>query len=139
MFPWACAEPYNSTSRSFRSSAKHYGKDCMKIKPSFARTLLCSYLLRCFHTYPSNGKNNPIAYGEGGGGGGVGTHHQTGSYNFRTLSPRVSKISDFFFMPLDTLWQNFRWIDLPGGLLQSFFEQEVMKNKGYEHFCFCLK
>ena len=26
-----------------------------------------------------------------------------------------------------------------GGLLQSFFEQEVMKNKGYEHFYFCLK
>ena len=26
-----------------------------------------------------------------------------------------------------------------GGLLQSFFEQELMKNKGYEHFYFCLK
>ena len=25
------------------------------------------------------------------------------------------------------------------GLLQSFFEQEVMKNRGYEHFYFCLK
>ena len=23
--------------------------------------------------------------------------------------------------------------------MQSFFKQEVMKNKGYEHFCFCLK
>ena len=28
---------------------------------------------------------------------------------------------------------------MPGGLLQSFFEQEVMKNSGYEHFNFCLK
>ena len=28
---------------------------------------------------------------------------------------------------------------MPGGLLQSFFEQEVMKNKRYEHFYFCLK
>ena len=28
---------------------------------------------------------------------------------------------------------------MTGGLLQSFFEQEVMKNKGYEHFYFCLK
>ena len=25
------------------------------------------------------------------------------------------------------------------GLLQSFFEQEVMKNWGYEHFYSCLK
>ena len=24
-------------------------------------------------------------------------------------------------------------------MLQSFFEQKVMKNKGYEHFYFCLK
>ena len=23
--------------------------------------------------------------------------------------------------------------------MQSFFEQKVMKNKGYEHFNFCLK
>ena len=23
---------------------------------------------------------------------------------------------------------------MPGGLLQSFFEQEVMRNKGHEHF-----
>ena len=37
---------------------------------------------------------------KGGGGGGLsGPHHQTGSQNSRTLSPRVSKISDFFFMP----------------------------------------
>ena len=28
---------------------------------------------------------------------------------------------------------------VPGGLLQSFSKQEVMKNNGYEHFCFCLK
>ena len=28
---------------------------------------------------------------------------------------------------------------MPGGLLQSFFKQEVMKNKRYEHFYFCLK
>ena len=40
---------------------------------------------------------NPIAYG--GGGGLFGPRHQTGSQNSRTLSPRVSKISDFSFMP----------------------------------------
>ena len=32
----------------------------------------------------------------GGGGGEAGPHHQTGSQNSRTLSPRVSKIYDFF-------------------------------------------
>ena len=40
---------------------------------------------------------------------------------------------------LDTLWHNCKYIDLPGRLLQSFFEQEVMKNKGYGHFYFSLK
>ena len=34
-----------------------------------------------------------------GGGGLFDPHHQTGSQNSTTLSPRVSKISDFFFMP----------------------------------------
>ena len=72
--------------------------------------------------------------GGGGGGGAFGPRHQTGIQNSRTLSPGVSKISDFSFCLLDTLWRNFRQIDLPGGLLQSFFEQEVMKNKGYEQF-----
>ena len=33
-----------------------------------------------------------------GGGGLFGPHHQAGSQNPRTLSHRVSKISDFFFM-----------------------------------------
>ena len=80
---------------------------------------------------------NSIAYGGGGGGGLFGPHHQTGSQNSRTLSPRVTKISDFFFYDfLHTFWQNFRKIDLPGG--GGGFEQEVMKNKGYERFCFCL-
>ena len=36
----------------------------------------------------------------GGGGGSCDPRHQTGSQNSRTLSPRVSKISDFFFMLL---------------------------------------
>ena len=39
-------------------------------------------------------QNNPIAYG-----GLFGPCYQTGSQNSRTLSPRVSKISDFSFMP----------------------------------------
>ena len=58
------------------------------------------------------------------GGGLFGPHHQTGSQNSGTLSPRVSKISDFFLCLFDTLW----------GLLQSFFEQEIMKNKGYDQY-----
>ena len=33
-----------------------------------------------------------------------------------------------FLCLLDILWRNFRLIDLPGRLLQSVFEQEVMKN-----------
>ena len=44
---------------------------------------------------------NPIAYGEGGGGGLFGLLHQTGSQNSRILSARVFKISDFSFMPLE--------------------------------------
>ena len=44
----------------------------------------------------------------GGGGGGVGPRHQTASQNSRTLSPRVSKISDFSLCLLDTLWRYFR-------------------------------
>ena len=72
--------------------------------------------------------------GGGGGGGGVGPHHQTGSQNSRTLSPKVSKISDFFFMPFGHIVAKFQ-VDLSArGLVQSFFEQEVMKNKGLPNF-----
>ena len=34
-------------------------------------------------------------FASGGGGGLLGPHHQTGSLNSRTLSPRISKISDW--------------------------------------------
>ena len=45
----------------------------------------------------------------GGGGGGLfGPHHQTGSQNSRTLSPRVSKISDFLFMPFGHIVAKFK-------------------------------
>ena len=76
----------------------------------------------------------------GAGGGGFLAH--TIRLDARTLEPfhlESPKFLTSFSCLLDILWQNFRQIDLPGGLLQSFFEQEVMKNKGYEHFCFCLK
>ena len=48
-----------------------------------------------FHISKARVFLNPIAYG----GALFGPHHQTGSQNSRTLSPRVSKISEFFFMP----------------------------------------
>ena len=41
-------------------------------------------------------------------GGAFWSHHQTGSQNSRTLSPRVSKISDFFFMPLGHIVAKFQ-------------------------------
>ena len=44
----------------------------------------------------------------GEGGGLFGPHHQTGSQNSRTLSPRVSKISDFFFMPFEQIVPKFQ-------------------------------
>ena len=72
-------------------------------------------------------------------GGLFGPHHLTGSQNSRTLSLRVYKISDFFFMPFGHIVAKFQVDWSARGLLQSFFEQEVMKNKGYEYFCFCLK
>ena len=43
-----------------------------------------------------------------GGGGLFGPHHQTGSQNSRTLSPRVSKISEFFFMPFGHIVATFQ-------------------------------
>ena len=55
----------------------------------------------------------------------------------RTLEPfhvESPKFLTSLLCLLDTLWRNFRQFDLPGGLLQSFLEQDVMKNKGYEHF-----
>ena len=60
----------------------------------------------------------------------------------RTLEPfhlESSKFLTCLLCLLDTLWRNFRSIDLPGELLQLFFEQEVIKNKGYEHLYFCSK
>ena len=78
-----------------------------------------------------SGTINPIAYR-----GGAFLAH-TIRLEARTLEPfhlESQKFLTSFVCLLDTLWQNCQ-----GGLLQSFFEQEVMKNKGYEHFCFCLK
>ena len=43
-----------------------------------------------------------------GGGGLFGPHHQTGTQNSRTLSPRVSKISDFLFMPFGHIVAKFQ-------------------------------
>ena len=50
----------------------------------------------------------PIGGGGGGGGELFGPHHHTGSQNSRTLSPRVSKISDFFFMPFGHIVAKFQ-------------------------------
>ena len=44
----------------------------------------------------------------GGGEGFFGPRHQTGSQNSRTLSPRVSKISDFSFMPFGHIVAKFQ-------------------------------
>ena len=47
----------------------------------------------------------------GGGGGGVGLfgpHHQTGSQDSRTISPRDTTISDFFFMPFGHIVPKFQ-------------------------------
>ena len=76
--------------------------------------------------------------GGGGGGGGIfGPHHQTGSQNSRTLSPRVSKISDFFFYAFWThCGKTSGRLICQGGLLQSFFEKEVMKNRDMNIFVF---
>ena len=60
--------------------------------------------------------------GGGGGGGLFGAYRQTGSQNSGTLSPRVSKFLTSLLCLLDTLWRNLKSIDLPGELLQSFFE-----------------
>ena len=49
---------------------------------------------------------NPIAWG--GGERAFGPHHHTGSQNSRTLSLRVSKISDFFFMLLGHIVAKFQ-------------------------------
>ena len=49
--------------------------------------------------------------GGGGGGGGelaFGPRHPTGSQNSRTLSPRVSKFSDFSFMPFGHIVAKFQ-------------------------------
>ena len=43
-----------------------------------------------------------------GGGGLFGLRHQTGSQNSKTLSPRLSKISDFFFMPFGHIVAKFQ-------------------------------
>ena len=43
-----------------------------------------------------------------GGGGHFGPCHQTGSQNSRTLSPRVSKISDFSLMHLGHIVAKFQ-------------------------------
>ena len=60
----------------------------------------------------------------------------------RTLEPFHLKSPKFLtslLCLLDALWQNFRYIDLSGKVLQSFIEQEVMKNKPQEHFLFLFK
>ena len=46
--------------------------------------------------------------GGGGGGGLFGPRHQTGSQNSTTLTPRVSKISDFSFMPFGHIEAKFQ-------------------------------
>ena len=50
---------------------------------------------------------NPIAYGRRGEGL-FGLRHQAGSQNSRTLLHRVSKISDFSFMPFGHIVPKFQ-------------------------------
>ena len=114
----------------------------VRIKDILCRPRFCFFNETTIMGYkiPRAGLLNPIAYREGGGGGGRGGPcHQTGSQNSRTLSLRVSKVSDFSFMPFGHIVAKFQVNWSARGLLQSFFEQEIMKNKGYEHFYFCLK
>ena len=70
------------------------------------------------------GAFNPIAYG-----GGFLSH--TTIVLAATLKPLKLWLPNFVtscFYLFATIWENFSKIDLPGGLLQSFFKWEVMKN-----------
>ena len=57
-----------------------------------------------------------------------GPPHQTDSRNSRTLLPRISKMSDFFFMPLGQIVEKFQVKLIYQGVAAIIFQQEVMKN-----------
>ena len=71
------------------------------------------------------------------GGGGGGLLVRAIRLAVRTLEPfhlESPKFLNYLLCLLNTLWRDVRQINL--GSLLSFFENEVMKNEGYEHFNF---
>ena len=64
---------------------------------------------------------NPITYG-GGGGGFLARTIRLSTTTLKRLYLAPPNVVTFCFYLLDTLWQNFSKIDLPGGLLQLFLK-----------------
>ena len=92
--------------------------------------------------YSRNGAGSPIKpYCLRGGGELFGPHHQTGRQNSRTYSPRVSKISDFSFMPFGHIAHG----QISGKLICQGVAAVIFQTRGhisitgYEHFYFCFK
>ena len=81
---------------------------------------------------------NPITYG-GGGGGFLARTIRLSTTTLKRLYLAPPNLVTFCFYLLDTLWQNFSKIDLPGGLLQLFLKWDVSKNWTYEIFVFAWK
>ena len=63
---------------------------------------------------------NPITYG--GGGGFLARTIRLSTTTLKRLYLAPPNLVTFCFYLLDTLWQNFSKIDLPGGLLQLFLK-----------------
>ena len=63
---------------------------------------------------------NPITYG--GGGGFLARTIRLSATTLKRLYLAPPNLVTFCFYLLDTLWQNFSKIDLPGGLLQLFLK-----------------
>ena len=80
---------------------------------------------------------NPITYG--GGGGFLARTIRLSTTTLKRLYLAPPNLVTFCFYLLDTLWQNFSKIDLPGGLLQLFLKWDVSKNWTYEIFVFAWK
>ena len=73
-----------------------------------------------------------------GGGGGYQSAGSIGlaARNLESFHLKSPKSLTSLLRLLDTLWRNFRQIDLPGGCCSHFSNTEVMKNEGMNIFIF---
>ena len=99
VMPWHCIYAFNSNFLT---------KKCLKMSVGDL-----SYGSFCFSLI------NPITYG---GGGFLARTIRLSTTTLKRLYLAPPNLVTFCFYLLDTLWQNFSKIDLPGGLLQLFLK-----------------